>query len=45
VTDRHARARTLLAAARARLWTTEATAWRDDHTMKRTICAVDAPAK
>jgi hypothetical protein len=45
VTDRRARARTLLAASRARLWTTESTAWQADHTMKRTICAVDAPAR
>jgi hypothetical protein len=44
VTDRRARARDLLGAARARLWTTESTAWTADHTMKRTICAVDAPA-
>jgi len=45
VTDRRARARTLLAASRARLWTTESTAWQEGHTMKRTICAVDAPAR
>jgi hypothetical protein len=45
VTERRARARTLLAASRARLWTTESTAWQDDHTMKRTICAVDAPTR
>jgi hypothetical protein len=45
VADRRARARTLLAASRARLWTTESTAWQADHTMKRTICAVDAPAR
>jgi hypothetical protein len=45
VADRRARARTLLAGSRARLWTTEATAWQADHTMKRTICALDAPAR
>jgi hypothetical protein len=45
VTDRRARARSLLAASRARLWTTESTAWQEGHTMKRTICAVDAPAR
>jgi hypothetical protein len=45
VTDRRARARTLLAASRSRLWTTESTAWQADHTMKRTICAVDAPTR
>jgi len=45
VTERRTRARSLLADSRARLWTTESTAWQADHTMKRTICAVDAPAK
>jgi hypothetical protein len=45
VTARRARARTLLADSRARLWTTESTAWQGDRTMKRTICAVDAPAR
>jgi hypothetical protein len=45
VTARRARARTLLADSRARLWTTESTAWLGDRTMKRTICAVDAPAR
>jgi hypothetical protein len=45
VTARRTRARSLLADSRARLWTTESTAWQADHTMKRTICAVDAPAK
>ncbi|HEY1691916.1 MAG TPA: hypothetical protein VGG39_07125 [Polyangiaceae bacterium] len=45
VADRRARARTLLAAARARLWTTESTGWTPEHAVKRTICAVDAPAR
>jgi hypothetical protein len=45
VTARRARARALLEGTHARLWTTESTAWQADHTMKRTICAVDAPAK
>jgi hypothetical protein len=45
VTARRARARTLLAASRARLWTTESTAWSPEHTMRRTICVVDAPAR
>jgi len=45
VAARHARARTLLADSRARLWTTESTAWQANRTMKRTICAVDAPAR
>jgi hypothetical protein len=43
VGDRRVRARDGLAAARARLWTTEAAGWSPDRTMKRTICAVDAP--
>jgi len=45
VADRRARARDQLVAARARLWTTEAAGWGGDRTMKRTICAVDAPLK
>jgi hypothetical protein len=45
VADRRTRARTFLAAAHARLWTTESTGWQDDRTVKRTICAVDAPAR
>jgi len=47
VGDRRARARDGLAAARARLWTTEAAGWSSEadagRKMKRTICAVDAP--
>jgi hypothetical protein len=45
VTDRRARARDLLARSRSRLWTTESTGWTPEHRVKRTICAVDAPAK
>ena len=45
MTTRRVRARALLAASRARLWTTESTGWQPDHTVKRTICAVDAPAR
>jgi hypothetical protein len=45
VADRRTRARSLFGSSRARLWTTESTGWQDDHTMKRTICAVDAPAR
>ena len=45
VTTRRVRARALLAASRARLWTAESTGWRPDHTVKRTICAVDAPSR
>lgn len=42
VADRRARARDLLAAARARLWSTETAGWTAEHTLKRTVCAVDA---
>jgi hypothetical protein len=45
VAGRRAHARDLLAAARARLWTTEAAGWTADRTVKRTVCAVDAPTK
>jgi len=45
VADRRAAARDALASARARLWTTEQTGWTDAHTMRRTVCAVDAPGK
>lgn len=45
VADRRTSARDLLASARARLWTTEKTAWSDGHTMRRTVCVVDAPGK
>jgi hypothetical protein len=45
VAERRARARDLLASARARLWSTEAAGWTDTHAMKRTICAIDAPSQ
>jgi|SRR5579859_1445798 len=45
VADRRAHARDLLAATRTRLWTTEAAGWTPDRTVKRTVCAVDVPAK
>jgi hypothetical protein len=45
VSGRRDRARSLFSESRARLWTTESTSWREDHTMKRTVCAVDVPAK
>jgi hypothetical protein len=45
VGERRARARDLLASARARLWTTEASSWANRRTMKRTVCALDAPIK
>jgi hypothetical protein len=45
VADRRGRARDLLASARARLWTTEGVGWTEARTMKRTVCAVDAPVK
>jgi hypothetical protein len=45
VTERRAHARDVLAAARARLWSTEAAGWTDTHAMKRTICAIDAASQ
>jgi len=45
VAERRATARDLLAAARARLWTTEASGWGEGRAMQRTVCAVDAPGK
>jgi hypothetical protein len=45
VSDRRARARTLFAASRASLWTSESTAWQSDHTMKRTVCAVEVTGR
>lgn len=45
VAERRARARDLLASARTRLWSTEAAGWTDTHAMRRTICAIDAPAR
>ncbi len=45
VAERRGTARDRLAGARARLWTTEAAAWRQDRTMKRTLCAIDTPTR
>jgi hypothetical protein len=45
VADRRAAARDRLAAARARLWTSEAGGWAPDHTVKRTLCAAEAPSR
>jgi hypothetical protein len=42
VTERRAQARDRLAAARARLWSTEAAGWGDARAIKRTICGLDA---
>jgi hypothetical protein len=44
VADRRARARDLLASARVRLWSTEATGWSDTRSMRRTLCAMDVPS-
>jgi hypothetical protein len=44
VAGRRARVREALAAARAPLWTTEASGWSRDRTMPRTVCALDSPA-
>jgi hypothetical protein len=43
VGSRRARARDLLAMAKARLWSTESAGWSGEHRMRRTLCAVDAP--
>lgn len=45
VAERRAMARDRLAIARARLWTSEASGWAADHTMKRALCTVDVPAR
>jgi hypothetical protein len=45
VAERRAQARDRLAAARARLWSTEAAGWTDAHTLPRTVCAVDASSR
>ena len=45
VASRRSHARDLLEGSRARLWTTEATGWTAEHRVKRTICAVDGPAR
>jgi hypothetical protein len=42
VAERRTHARDLLVAARVRLWSTEATGWTDTHTIKRTVCAIEA---
>lgn len=44
VNARRAQARDALAAARAPLWSTEATGWTSSHAMQRTVCALEAPA-
>ncbi len=45
VAERRIAARDKLTAARARLWTTEASGWREAHAMKRSVCAVEVPAR
>ncbi len=45
VAERRAAARDSLAAAHARLWTTEASGWNAEQTMNRTLCTVDGPAR
>jgi hypothetical protein len=42
VAERRRLARDRLAAARARLWSTEAAGWSGAHTIERTVCALDA---
>jgi hypothetical protein len=43
VATRRLRANDLLSTARARLWTTESAGWTAGRTLKRTVCAIDAP--
>ena len=43
VADRRAHARDAIAAARARLWTTEASGWEDGRNIKRSLCTIDVP--
>jgi hypothetical protein len=43
VEGRRARVREALAAARAPLWTTEASGWSQDRTMPRTVCVLESP--
>jgi hypothetical protein len=43
VTARRAQARDALAAARAPLWSTEATGWTQSHVLQRTVCALEVP--
>jgi hypothetical protein len=45
VTERRTSTRDRLVAAKARLWTTEASGWAGTRTMQRTVCAVDAAGK
>jgi hypothetical protein len=42
VIERRTRARDLLAAVRTRLWTTGASGWAEDRTMRRRVCALDS---
>jgi hypothetical protein len=44
VTDRRASTRDALAGARTRLWTSESASW-SDHALRRTVCAIEAPAR
>jgi hypothetical protein len=43
VNERRAKARALLAASSAHLWSTEASRFAPDGHMRRTLCAIDAP--
>jgi hypothetical protein len=42
VAQRRVQSRDALAAARARLWSTDASGWSDAHTIRRTVCAIPA---
>jgi hypothetical protein len=43
VAQRRVLARDAMAAARAPLWSTEASGWTDAHAMRRTVCAIESP--
>jgi hypothetical protein len=45
VADRRAAARAILAATRARLWTTESSGWTPEQTMNRAVCEVEGPPR
>jgi hypothetical protein len=45
VADRRGAARAGLAAAHARLWTTEASGWSAEQAMNRTLCTANGPAR
>jgi hypothetical protein len=45
VAQRRTQARDAMVTARAPLWSTEASGWAGAHTLRRTVCAIDAPSR